>query len=140
LNGHVTKLGYIAHKKAVEMLLSADALLFTIPRDDVSSYTSKIFEYLAAKRPIISFVCERGIGAKLLKDFGHGPWIIDYDADRALDVFARLDTVKDVNIENSAELVSRIERKQQARALGEIIRNVMHQQSASVANATEAQS
>jgi glycosyltransferase involved in cell wall biosynthesis len=122
LNKYITKLGYIPHKEAIKQMLTADALLFTIPRGDVSSYTSKIFEYLAAHRPIISFVCEEGCGARLLRDFGHHHWLIDYDAERATDVFSRIDQLKSVVFENAPELVARIERKQQAGTLAEIVR------------------
>jgi glycosyltransferase involved in cell wall biosynthesis len=119
----VTKLGYIAHKDALKLLVTADALLFTIPRDDVSSYTGKIFEYLAARRPIISFVCEQGLGGKLLKDFGHDSWIIDYDLERAAEVFNTIDDLKNVAIDYSQELFSKIERKQQAYALSLLLRD-----------------
>lgn len=119
----VNKLGYIAHKEALKLLVTADALLFTIPRDDVSSYTGKIFEYLAARRPIISFVCEHGLGGKLLKDFGHDPWIIDYDPERAAKVISTIANLENIAIEYSPELLSKIERKQQAYALSHILRD-----------------
>lgn len=124
LERQVKRLGYIPHKEAIRMLLSADALLFTIPRGDVSSYTSKIFEYLAAERPIISFVCEEGSGAHLLKDFGHGEWIIDYDEERARQVFAQVAELGKVSLVYAPETVARIERKKQALALSNIIKDV----------------
>lgn len=124
LERQVKRLGYIPHKEAIRLLLGADALLFTIPRGDVSSYTSKIFEYLAAERPIISFVCEEGSGAHLLKDFGHGDWLIDYDADRARVVFDQISTLADVSLSYPPEKVARIERKKQALALSRIIKDV----------------
>lgn len=127
LGQQVERLGYIPHREAIRMLLGADALLFTIPRGDVSSYTSKIFEYLAAQRPIISYVCEEGSGARLLKDFGHGEWLIDYDEARTREVFSRLENLRDVTLSYAPETVARIERRKQAYALSEIIKTVAAQ-------------
>jgi glycosyltransferase involved in cell wall biosynthesis len=124
LNQQVKRLGYIAHKEAIKLLLTADALLFTIPRGDVSSYTSKVFEYLAAGRPIISFVCEEGSGARLLKDFGHGPWLIDYDVARTREVFDSLPSMGEIALDYKPETLARIDRKKQALALSMIIKDV----------------
>ena len=127
LQRQVKRLGYIAHTSAIKMLLSADALLFTIPRGDVSSYTSKVFEYLASRRPIISFVCEQGSGAKLLKDFGHGSWLIDYDEARTREVFDLLPSMRQIELSYSPDVLGRIERKTQALALSTIIKDVASQ-------------
>lgn len=127
LQRQVKRLGYIAHKEAIKLLLTADALLFTIPRGDVSSYTSKVFEYLAARRPIISFVCEEGVGGKLLKDFGHGRWLIDYDVARTRQVFDMLPSMREIALDYSPETLARIDRKQQALALSVIIKDVAAQ-------------
>jgi glycosyltransferase involved in cell wall biosynthesis len=121
LLGKIQKLGYLPHRESIKNMLTADGLIFTIPRGDVSSYTSKIFEYLATQKPIISFVTERGCGGQLLKDFGHGPWLIDYDPHRALEIFSNIKSLRDSKIQNSPELLSRIERKGQAFELSKII-------------------
>lgn len=127
LQRQVKRLGYIAHTEAIKLLLDADALLFTIPRGDVSSYTSKVFEYLAARRPIISFVCEEGSGGKLLKDFGHGSWLIDYDVTRTRKVFDMLPAMRKIALDYAPETLARIDRKKQALALSVIIRDVAAQ-------------
>jgi len=124
LGAQVTRLGYIPHKEAIKLLISADALLFTIPKDDVSSYTGKIFEYLAAKRPIISFVCEHGCGGELLKEFGHARWLVDYDSERATEVFESIAEFRKLVINCPPDLLGKIERKHQALAFSEIIYKV----------------
>lgn len=120
----VTKLGYLPHKEALKLLVTADALLFTIPRNDVSSYTGKIFEYLASRRPIISFLCEHGLGGKLLAEFGHDAWIVDYDIERASNIFCNIAELKSVVVDYSPKLLNKIERKQQAATLSNIIHKV----------------
>ncbi len=121
LSGQIKKLGYLPHKQSIKNMLTAQGLIFTIPRGDISSYTSKIFEYLATQRPIISFVTDDGCGAQLLKDFGHERWLINYDEDKALEVFCQISNLVDVKINYPPNLLSRIERKKQAFELAKII-------------------
>lgn len=124
LNSIVVKLGYVKHSKALSLLLSADALLFTIPKGDTSSYTGKIFEYLGTRKPIISFVCKDGLGGKLLSEFGHSKWIIDYDKEQAIKVFSSLICSIPNEMPYNKELYSKIERKGQAASLAKILKDL----------------
>ncbi|XXK45510.1 hypothetical protein ACMAY4_02980 [Porticoccaceae bacterium nBUS_17] len=124
LSSSVVKLGYVKHSDALSLLLSADGLLFTIPKGDTSSFTGKIFEYLGARKPIISFVCAHGLGGKLLSEFGHSTWLIDYDAARAKEVFSGLITSITEEMPYDAELYAKIERKGQAAALARIVKGL----------------
>ena len=120
----IRRVGYLPHKEAMKLLLSSDAILFSIPGIDVSSYSGKVFEYLASRRPIISFVREQGAGANLLRDFGHEQWIIDYDPERAREVLEMLPSMKEITMAYPSDLLARIDRKEQARALSVIIQDV----------------
>ena len=122
LSSSVVKLGYVKHSDALSLLLSADGLLFTIPKGDTSSFTGKIFEYLGARKPIISFVCAHGLGGKLLSEFGHSTWLIDYDAARGKEVFSGLITSITEEMPYEAELYAKIERKGQAATLARIVK------------------
>lgn len=62
----------VNHKKAVDLIQSADALLLFIPSinsDDV--IPGKIFEYMRAKKPILSMIPANGEPAMILKQAGH---------------------------------------------------------------------
>lgn len=124
LRSSVVKLGYVKHSEALSLLLSADGLLFTIPKGDTSSFTGKIFEYLGARKPIISFVCAHGLGGKLLSEFGHSTWLIDYDAARAKEVFSGLITSISEEMPYDAGLYAKIERKGQAADLARIVKGI----------------
>lgn len=69
-------LGYMPHTKTPSYQMSADALLLMIPAGDVSSYSGKIFEYLAVKKPILAMVESSGICAELLRSVDCGDWIV----------------------------------------------------------------
>lgn len=128
LNSVVVKLGYVSHEEALSLLLSSDGLLFTIPKGDKLSYTGKIFEYLGAKKPIISFVSPEGPAGKLLCEFGHGDLIIDYDKGYASKIFSKLDQLKYIDIHSDVNLYAKIERKWQADALARILRDIVKPQ------------
>ena len=72
-------IGYVSHEKSISYLLSADALLIALPKNDTQSYSGKIFEYLYTKKPIISFINSKGILSELLYATGHGEYIVEYN-------------------------------------------------------------
>jgi len=57
LTGVVRELGYLAHRDSVQLLLDSDLLFLSLPYPQRSPrsyhYSGKIFEYLAAERPIL---------------------------------------------------------------------------------------
>jgi hypothetical protein len=124
LNSIVVKLGYVKHVDVLSLLLSSDGLLFTVPKGDTLSYTGKIFEYLGARKPIISFASPEGPAGKLLREFGHGDWLVDYDMDHASKIFSKLDQLEFIDVHLDADLNAKIERKGQAGALAEVLKNV----------------
>ncbi len=70
--------GYVSHAKSIGFLQGADALLFGLPEDNVIAYSGKIFEYMMAKKPIISYVNTSGMAADLLREIGCDDWIAGY--------------------------------------------------------------
>ena len=60
---------------------AADVLLLLVPRADgrgLSVVSGKVYEYLAAERPILALVPPEGDAATLLRDTGSA-WIADPD-------------------------------------------------------------
>ena len=74
LAGNVVNLGYLDHKDAVREQKSASLLLLPLRKDPEYRKTlpGKIFEYLAADRPVLGIGQEDGVAAQVLKDTGAG--------------------------------------------------------------------
>jgi len=65
---------YVPHKKALEYMLSSDALIFVLGENEQETggiYPGKLFEYLAARKPIIGITPD-GASARLVKELGAG--------------------------------------------------------------------
>jgi glycosyltransferase involved in cell wall biosynthesis len=65
--------GYVSHEQSTGYLLAADALLLIIgdSADSAGVYTGKIFEYLAAGKPILC-LANTGVAADLIRNAGAG--------------------------------------------------------------------
>lgn len=124
VNDYVKEVGYVQHLKSIGYLKGADYLLFALPPEDISSYSGKIFEYLAVKKPIISFINKNGIAANLLNEYGHGDLITNYDSNKILDVFNNVmcNNYDHLSFENLN--LKRINRQDQAYELSLLINEV----------------
>lgn len=73
-NAVVVLKGYVSHKEAVQLLKVTDALLLAIPDlpDNKGILTGKLFEYLAAQRPIICLGPTDGDAAAILRESNAG--------------------------------------------------------------------
>jgi glycosyltransferase involved in cell wall biosynthesis len=66
---------YASHRHALELQRSSDALLLLIPDADGRGrgvLSGKVFEYLAAERPILAVVPPDGAAADLIREVGNG--------------------------------------------------------------------
>ena len=81
LAANVENLGYQPHWKTVELQRSANVLLLPLRQEPeyAKALPGKIFEYLAARRPVLGIGQENGAAAGVLKDAGAG---VMYDWDR----------------------------------------------------------
>jgi glycosyltransferase involved in cell wall biosynthesis len=73
--------GFLPHDRALHEMKDADALLLLIPRSGglgTSVLSGKLFEYLAAERPVLALVPPEGIAAGLLRETGFA-YIADPD-------------------------------------------------------------
>jgi glycosyltransferase involved in cell wall biosynthesis len=73
--------GFVPHSEALRAMKEADALLLLIPTANGLGNTvlsGKIFEYLAAERPVVGLVPPDGAAAELLRQTGFA-WIADPD-------------------------------------------------------------
>jgi glycosyltransferase involved in cell wall biosynthesis len=72
--------GYVSHAEAVKYQNSAQMLLLVInkTKNNKAIVTGKIFEYIAAGRPIICIGPKDGDAAEIIKKSNTG-WVFDYD-------------------------------------------------------------
>jgi glycosyltransferase involved in cell wall biosynthesis len=75
---------YASHRRALELQRDSEALLLLIP--DASGrgkgvLSGKVFEYLAAERPILAVVPPNGAAADLIRATGTGPVVAPTDID-----------------------------------------------------------
>ena len=117
----VTATGYKSHSEALGYAESSDALLFTIPNGDVSSYSGKIFELLGMKKPIVGFVFEEGIAAELLRAFGHKEFIVNYSVDDAASILSKPILTKNWVPYIDTALYESINRKHQALKVAKLV-------------------
>ena len=63
----------VKHEEAIEIMRKSDALLLIHPANGRKGvFTGKLFEYLAALKPIIALVDEEDVAAKLIRDANAG--------------------------------------------------------------------
>jgi glycosyltransferase involved in cell wall biosynthesis len=123
--------GFRPHAEALREMRAADVLLLLVPRADgrgLSVVSGKVYEYLAAERPILALVPPEGDAATLLRDTGSA-WIADPD-DEA-EILAALGLAADAWLAQSLEerrltpeWRERLDRRTRARELVELLESV----------------
>lgn len=94
LGGHVDALGYRSHDEAVAEQRAASLLILPLRQEPEyrNVLPGKIFEYLAAERPILGIGQEDGAAAELLANTGTG---VMYDWDKSAQIRAAVDAAWD---------------------------------------------
>jgi glycosyltransferase involved in cell wall biosynthesis len=124
-------LPYGPRQRSLELQRASDALLLLLPEvgqrgQDVPS--GKLFEYLAARRPILAAVPPAGTAAQLIREAGAGIVVAPDDIDgihHALEELVqqwRSDQLTDVSLPPA--LVERISRRTRARELAELLQSI----------------
>jgi glycosyltransferase involved in cell wall biosynthesis len=119
------------HARAIASQRRSDALLLLIPRSagrgsDVAS--GKIYEYLAARRPILAAVPPEGAAARLVREAGAGLVVPSDDADAIHSALCELverwrkGELEDVEL--PPDLVRSIDRRERMAEIAELIERV----------------
>jgi glycosyltransferase involved in cell wall biosynthesis len=119
------------HREAVELQRNSDALLLLLPTDrgrGVDVPSGKLYEYLAARRPILASVPLDGAAAELVRDAKAGV-VVPPEDDEAIraalaELIERWQRGGLADIELPAEIVERIDRKARVRETAELIERV----------------
>jgi len=88
LGDRLELMAYVPRRRSLELQRDSEALLLLIPEADGRGrgvLSGKVFEYLAAERPILGLVPPDGAAARLLRDTGAGIVV----APEAVDAIAR---------------------------------------------------
>jgi len=119
------------HHEAVELQRNSDALLLLLPTEGgrgVDVPSGKLYEYLAARRPILASVPLKGTAAELVRAAGAGIVVPPEDGEAIrtalVELVARWQRGELADIELPAEIVERIDRKARVREMGELIERV----------------
>lgn len=81
---------HIEHTEAIKFQRQADILLLVLsPKDHPAVFTGKIFEYLAARRPILALAPFETEAAKLIKELGVGEVVNPTDKQAIKDVLLK---------------------------------------------------
>jgi glycosyltransferase involved in cell wall biosynthesis len=80
LGKYVSYIGFVTHAEAIELMMTADCLLLSIPNvvNNEVILTGKLFEYIACKKPIICFGPADGDAADIIRATDSG-FVFDYD-------------------------------------------------------------
>ncbi len=115
----------VSHDESVKFLLKSDALLLVIPeiKNDKGILTGKLFEYLAARKPVICIGPPDGEAASILNECGAGKTFgrnMETKLTQYLsDLISKWKEGTDLNIKN--ELYKKYSRRSQTRELAKII-------------------
>jgi glycosyltransferase involved in cell wall biosynthesis len=93
LGDQVQVLPYVPHRRALALQRDSEALLLLLPEAGGRGKTvpsGKIFEYLAAERPILAVVPPDGVAAQLVREAGAGVVVPPDDVDSISEALAGL--------------------------------------------------
>ena len=124
-------LPYVSHAHALELQRDSEALLLLIPETDGRGrgvVSAKVFEYLAARRPILAAVPTDGEAAALVRELGAGLVVPPDDMDAQREALLRFEArwrrgrLEDVQLPREAR--DRVSRRARARELADVLRGL----------------
>ena len=131
LGDRIELLGDVSRRRSLELQRDSEALLLLVPDSGGRGkgvLTGKIFEYLAAERPILAAVPPDGAAARLVRETGAGVIVASDDVDglrqALLDLHGRW---RDGSLEGtplSAEWRQKLARGARVEELAEVLRSV----------------
>jgi glycosyltransferase involved in cell wall biosynthesis len=131
LGDRIELLGHVSRRHSLELQRDSEVLLLLIPEAGGRGrgvVTGKIFEYLAAERPILAAVPPDGAAAQLVRDTGAGVVAASDDVDALrealLDLHRRWQEGSLDGTPLSAEWRARLSRAERVEELADLLRSV----------------
>jgi glycosyltransferase involved in cell wall biosynthesis len=122
---------YASHHRALELQRSSDALLLLIPEADGRGrgvLSGKVFEYLAAERPILAVVPPDGAAAELIREVGNGVVAAPEDVGAIREALAAMHERWQAGSLNGAPLAEdvreRLDRRSRVREYADLLLNL----------------
>ena len=102
LKGKVKQLGYLSHAQVLEQYNQADVLLLLLfnSKSGVGNYPGKIFEYFAAKKPILAFGPINSDAERLIKKSNTGKYFSYNDSNLKIDILELFNNPNNFDFEN----------------------------------------
>jgi glycosyltransferase involved in cell wall biosynthesis len=124
LSPYVTKTEYLPHAKTTEAMQTSQVLLLALNNtpNTLGVISGKLFEYIAAKRPILAIGKEDGDAARIIKETGAGT-ICDFtDKEKMKTEISRMyELFRQKNLNVVSSNISNYSRKAQTGKLSEIL-------------------
>ena len=131
LADRVELIPYVPRRRSLELQRDSDVLLLLIPEAGGRGrgvLSGKVFEYLAAERPVLAIVPEDGAAAQLIRDTGAGvvaaPDDVDAIRDALLDLHARWRDGKLDGTPLSPEWRDKLSRATRVEELADLLRSL----------------
>jgi glycosyltransferase involved in cell wall biosynthesis len=130
--GLAERIEVVSHRSRAEVLAlqrDSDALLLLIPENERGVLSAKVFEYLAAERPILAVVPPDGEAAALIRGTGAGTVVAPDDVDGMVAALSELDERRRAGTLTETPLApewrDRLSRRARAREYAELLRAVV---------------
>lgn len=124
LGDNLLDMGYLPHAESISALLSASLLMLPLRQEPeyAKVYPGKLFEYLAARRPVLGIGQEDSVCARVLRDTGAGI-MLDWDCEDRLAEFidAQWEQFKTGGNKPLDSDISRYDRKSLTKQLTDIL-------------------
>lgn len=119
---------YVWHREAVELMCNSDLLLLAIPdnKDNKGILTGKLFEYLAARKPILCLGPPNGDAAYIIRDCNAGKTYVFQDTENILlymnHIWKTWNTKKNTRLETS--LYKKYSREELTKQFSELLKQL----------------
>jgi glycosyltransferase involved in cell wall biosynthesis len=128
LKSHVEILERVSHSDSLSLMTSADlTVLIQPPTGRKGVYTGKVFEYLAAQKPILAIVDTTDVAADLIREMDAG-YVADFSDVTAIEnaiLVAVENWQKKLPLQTNPERINTLHRKYQVQKLNLLIENLL---------------
>jgi len=128
LTSYVTKTEYLPHEKTTEAMQASQVLLLALNNtpNTLGVISGKLFEYMAAKRPILAIGKENGDAARILRETGAGT-VCDFNDKEKMkeEIFKMHDLYKEKKLNIGNTNIERYSRKNTTKEISLLLNSIL---------------